>query len=517
MQNSFSLWVIATALILWGCSSDSGSNADGTQTVQSLSDLGECTTSKEGSVAWIESENKGYICSMGNWVYDAQIINPSIGDASTQLGTITDARDGQQYKTVEFDGVTWLAQNLNYAIANTDSISSKCYMDDPANCATFGRLYSRAAAALPNICPDGFEIVDAGTWKWLKGRYESRMLKSTVGWTYWNDAINPNDATGFGLQASGYCANYNECSALEYEGRYWSLGGDRANEYVAVYYNRNDMVSGLKPLSPMDHNAIRCVSRNYGSCSPENAGEIKSLVGKRYYCDGTQWLSDEYMASIFTSVYDYPSKEFFFNPAINYGTMTDPRDGQTYKTTTIGSQVWMAENLNYVTVGGVADDGVGSQCVLNSPHYCNISGRIYSWDAAKNVCPEGWRLPSRDDFELLLSTVSDNVFYYQGDDGTVDIEDNDAEKLKSQVVALWSWSWNGTDDYGFSAIPDYGQLGGTTFWSSSVYQVDAGGMTLYRLEVSLSAGIKLSYTGSDAIDRIHSDGWTVHPVRCIKN
>lgn len=56
----------------------------------------------------------------------------------------------------------------------------------------------------------------------------------------------------------------------------------------------------------------------------------------------------------------------------------------------------------------------------------------------KNVCPEGWRLPSRDDFELLLSTVCDNVFYYQGNDGAVDIEDNDAEKLKSQVVALWS-------------------------------------------------------------------------------
>lgn len=156
MQNSFSLWVIATAPILWGCSSDSGSNADGTQTVQSLSDLGECTTSKEGSVAWIESENKGYICSMGNWVYDAQIINPSIGDASTQLGTITDARDGQQYKTVEFDGVTWLAQNLNYAIENLnyvtvggvadDGVGSKCELNNPQYCNIGGRLYTWNAA-----------------------------------------------------------------------------------------------------------------------------------------------------------------------------------------------------------------------------------------------------------------------------------------------------------------------------------------------------------------------------------
>ena len=333
------------------------------------------------------------------------------------------------------------------------------------------------------------------------------MLKSTVGWTYWNDAINPNDATGFGLQASGYCANYNECSALEYEGRYWSLGGDSANEYVAVYYNRNDMASGLKPLSPMDHNAIRCVSRNYGSCSPENAGEIKSLVGKRYYCDGTQWLSDEYMASIFTSVYDYPSKEFFFNPAINYGTMTDPRDGQTYKTTTIGSQVWMAENLNYVTVGGVADSGVGSQCVLNSPHYCNISGRYYTWVAAKNVCPEGWRLPSNDDFMLLLSTVSDNVV---SGDGYSEIRD--AEKLRSQVVP----HWNGTDDYGFSAIPDNSLS--TAFFSSSVHQADDELHQLYPDLMVLSYFYVVADGNSAGFRSIslvsNSPAWH---VRCIKN
>ena len=280
--------VIGLSVVFINCSDNDNSVGTGTTvSVQSMEGLGECSTSNEGAVFWVESENKGYICSMGNWTYDAQIVNPSIGKASAQQGNIIDVRDGQKYKTVLFDGVTWLAQNLNYAIANTDSISSKCYMEDPANCSAYGRLYSRAAAALSNICPEGFEIVDDGAWKWLKSHYESSMLKSTTGWTYWNEAINPNNVTGFGLLASGYCTNYNECNALGYEGRYWSLGGTDSNEYVSVYYNRNDMENGLKSLSSMDHNAIRCVSKNIGNCSAGNVGEFKTLIGKRYYCDGS--------------------------------------------------------------------------------------------------------------------------------------------------------------------------------------------------------------------------------------
>lgn len=478
------------------CSSDgdNGTGADSVASVQSLDGLGECSTSNEGAVFWVESENKGYICSMGNWLYDAQIINPSTGNSSTQLGTITDARDGQQYKVVVFDGATWLAQNLNYAVANTDSISSKCYMEDPANCATFGRLYSRAAAALPNICPDGFEIVDDVAWNWLKGRYETSMLKSTEGWTYWNDAINPNNATGFGLQASGYCANYNECNALKYEGRYWTLGGDDANEFVAVYYNRNDMERGLKSLSPMDHNAIRCVSKSYGTCSPGNAGEVKSLIGNIYYCDGSQWLDEKYMTSVFTSIYDYPSKELFFNPAINYGSMTDPRDGKTYRTTTISvpvfvegevnyvTQVWMAENLNYVTVGGFADDGVGSWCYNNNPQNCDLTGRFYSQTAVKSgaLCPAGWHIPI-DETNYIMSIPKHSRL----------------DTRKDVYVEL-----DKVDEYGFSAV------------SAGRYDVEAG---LFSEWIDCCFLSEDGPYGGMCGSSVWGDRSMALPVRCVKD
>ena len=127
-----SLFTFVIALIVSSCGSDNSSSANSTPTAQSLTDLGECSTSKEGNVVWIESENKGYICSMGNWIFDAQVKNQNKENASTETNTITDSRDGQKYKIVVFDGIKWFAQNLNYAIANTDSISSKCYNDDPA-------------------------------------------------------------------------------------------------------------------------------------------------------------------------------------------------------------------------------------------------------------------------------------------------------------------------------------------------------------------------------------------------
>ena len=428
--------VVGLSAFFFSCSSDDNSVGTGrTTSVQSMDGLGECSTSNEGSVFWVESENKGYICSMGNWLYDAQIVNPNIGKASTQQGYIIDARDGQQYKTVFFDGVTWLAQNLNYAVANTDSISSKCYLEDPANCSVYGRLYSRAAAALSNICPEGFEIVDGGVWKWLKAHYESNMLKTTTGWTYWNEAINPNNVTGFGLQASGYCAKYNECNALAYEGRYWAFSGDDANEYVSVYYNRNDMELGLKSLSPMDHNAIRCVSKNIGNCSAENLGEFKSLIGHRYYCNGSQWLDEKKIAA--TSIYDYPSKDFFFNPTISYGTMTDPRDGKTYRTTTIGSQVWMAENLDYVTVGGIADDGIGSWCYANQPLNCKLTGRFYSKNAVESgvLCPGGWHIPLYQN-SSIINIGSQDEFHSQMDVCRFDV-------ANAKVYG---------DEYGFSGL-----------------------------------------------------------------
>lgn len=86
----------------------------------------------------------------------------------------------------------------------------------------------------------------------------------------------------------------------------------------------------------------------------------------------------------------------------NRGTFTDARDGQEYKYVTIGSQVWMAENLNY-------NDSLPCDKVWGCPSFCADSacskGRLYVDTLALRVCPSGWHLPSEDEFLRLIDTV----------------------------------------------------------------------------------------------------------------
>jgi len=80
------------------------------------------------------------------------------------------------------------------------------------------------------------------------------------------------------------------------------------------------------------------------------------------------------------------------------GETSKNSENKNYKTVKIGEQVWMAENLNYETSSG-------SWCYDDDPANCEKYGRLYDWETAKNVCPKGWRLPTKSDFETLLNNV----------------------------------------------------------------------------------------------------------------
>ena len=174
------------------------------------------------------------------------------------------------------------------------------------------------------------------------------------------------------------------------------------------------------------------------------------------------------------------------------GTMTDERDGQTYKTIKIGTQTWMAENLNYAYTGipynfdrKDSSDSI-SWCYNDSAEYCAKYGRLYTWAAAmdsaallsdngegcgfevectptypvRGICPSGWHVPTYEEFETLFEAVGNRRIA-----GLV---------LKS--FEGWHENGNGTYDFGFKALPagsrnHEGRFGNegdlALFWSST--------------------------------------------------
>ena len=135
-----------------------------------------------------------------------------------------------------------------------------------------------------------------------------------------------------------------------------------------------------------------------------------------------------------------------------YGQFLDVRDSQVYRTIAIGSQIWLAQNLNYMTDS--------SQCY----NACSKYGRLYYQSEALHICPEGWHLPSSEEWNTLDTIVS---ALKKSDIGN-------GNALKS----INSWTREkGNDEFGFSGLASHyfgsvyicrGDHG--VYWTSDEYE-----------------------------------------------
>lgn len=195
---------------------------------------------------------------------------------------------------------------------------------------------------------------------------------------------------------------------------------------------------------------------------------------------------------------------------------TDSRDDQAYQTAQIGTQCWMAENLNigtridHVTGGHQLNNGIIEKYCYNDGEYDCIYGGIYQWremmnytttEGARGICPEGWHIPTRAEFLSMVSFLENDG--HDGYEGSV---------LRS--TSGWKNNHNGTDDYGFTALPagkrkvdiGYIELGSVTYFSSSTQNSlnTAGYVMIMAWHETIHHLIPAAKTCS-------------HSVRCIKN
>ena len=176
-------------------------------------------------------------------------------------------------------------------------------------------------------------------------------------------------------------------------------------------------------------------------------------------------------------------KNIQFNLDLSYGTMSDI-DGNVYRTITIGTQTWMAENLkvtkyrNGNAIPNVTDGDewynltTGAYCDYeNTPSNSAVYGKLYNWFAvadSRNIAPTGWHVPSDTEWTTLTTFLGG--------------EDVAGGKLKEKGTAHWlSPNEGATNETGFSALPGGNYFGGSfiylgsngSWWSSTANTSDA--------------------------------------------
>lgn len=237
-------------------------------------------------------------------------------------------------------------------------------------------------------------------------------------------------------------------------------------------------------------------------CTKEREGmEGKDSTGRDMICRDAEWHNK-----------------------IVYGSLTDERDGQVYKTVKIGKQWWMAQNLNFIYMDPDSNLVLDNYCAGDS--LCDTYGRLYSWDVAvdsagyyssdalhcgyyvmewscgkedndsrvRGVCPESWLLPTYYEYKTL--------FYYVGGDSVA------GKMLKS--TSGWGRG-TGIDEYGFSVLARDGDshvFGGEAgFWTSTERYSTYNGSAFYVY----------FYGNEDEVGYHYNEKPARKYVRCIKD
>ncbi|GEM_PF-1861891 len=223
---------------------------------------------------------------------------------------------------------------------------------------------------------------------------------------------------------------------------------------------------------------------------------------------------------------------FIAQPIASYGQtqsgeFTDSRDGQSYRWVTIGQQTWMGENLNVgtridSTIDATNNATIEKYCYRDDTLNCREYGGLYQWDemmqyqpsdtgnpgSVQGVCPEGWHVPTHKEWSELAQYISDEMGPYQFDGSKWE-----GVGLHLKDSLRWDNGDNGTDDYGFAALPSGFRMpdsGKYVTLGSASYQWAAS-------EMDSTSGYTRRMMGWDDLEIMGLDKNDGAAVRCIRN
>ncbi|NLB63541.1 MAG: hypothetical protein GX801_05465 [Fibrobacter sp.] len=250
----------------------------------------------------------------------------------------------------------------------------------------------------------------------------------------------------------------------------------------------------------------------FGGCSLINSGDLEEPVSSSSLAenvDSSGSNSQVLQSSSLTFSSSSVSTELVSCESYDASAhFCDTRDGTIYKYVQIGDQVWMAENLRYLpSLNGIDTSSTEPKYYVYGYNGTDVSaakatenyqtyGALYNWPAALKACPVGWHLPTDAEWTALED--------YVGGSSTA------GEKLKA--TSGWRDNGNGTDEYGFWALP------GGYFYSGLFFSVSSGGYwwsaSEYDASYAYLRGMVYSYDYMPS--GYYSKGYGFS-VRCVKD
>ena len=339
--------------------------------------FGKCNASNLGAVKKNSATSSAYYgmeftCSeSGQWTANLNVVRAGCDSC----GFMVDPRDGHKYRTMKIAGLNWMAENLAY---NGDGEGTLFHDDKSYGLYYAGVQYPTSKGApdsndgewtvytwsgngmfvyaLRTGCPDGWRLPTREDFARLIEITSENDYEQLLSEKKWNLRLGILEEPISYLSSTKVDSEYR---------RY--VDGPWYDYYVMIVSGKKGSLEASVPLAGAPRGFIRCVEGG-------------------------------------------PYERKMLSPSeVAVDSVVDERDGKVYKTLRFGNQLWMAKNMEYA-VGDSLIDGeersatfLGLTPAMGTRRY-DIGWR-YNWDELQKACPDGWRVPSRNDVKKLLNAI----------------------------------------------------------------------------------------------------------------